>query len=81
MPMNTMDKTYEGLMQMIFTTQKLVLLIKLNIEFKQMVNMTQFGKGRKKRGGGDKVSGVQVNKSYVRVKYIDDKCFFGNFSM
>ncbi len=69
-------------MQMIFATQKLVLLIKLNVEFKKMVNMIQFEKGGKKGGGGrNKVSGVQVNKSYVRVKYIDDKCFLKKNSM
>jgi hypothetical protein len=48
--MNTMDMTYEKLMQMIFSTLKLVFLIKLNIEFKQMVNTIQFGRGG--RGGG-----------------------------
>ncbi len=53
MPMNTMDKTYGGLMQMIFDTQKLILFIKLNIEFKQMVNTTQFGRGGKKGGQGE----------------------------
>jgi len=51
--MNTMDKTYGGLMQMIFDTQKLILFIKLNIEFKQMVNTTQFGRGGKKGGQGE----------------------------
>jgi hypothetical protein len=74
-----MDKTYEGLVQMIFDTKKLVLLIKLNIEFKQMVNTIQFG--RRGGGGGDKVGGVQVHKSYVRVNSIDDKCFFKIFLM
>jgi hypothetical protein len=80
--MNTTDKTYEGLIQMIFVTQKLIFLLKLNIEFKQMVNTTQFGRRGKKGGrGGNKISGVQVNKCYVKIKYIDDKCFFRNFSM
>jgi hypothetical protein len=45
MIMNTMDNTYEGLMQMIFATKKHVLIIKLNIEFNQMVNTIQFGRG------------------------------------
>jgi len=49
--MNTMDKTYEGLMQMIFATKKHVLIIKLNIEFKQMVNTIQFGRGGGAGGG------------------------------
>jgi hypothetical protein len=51
MIMNTMDKTYEGLMQMIFATKKHVLIIKLNIEFKQMVNTIQFGRGGGAGGG------------------------------
>jgi hypothetical protein len=81
-----MDKTYEGLMQMIFATKKHVLIIKLNIEFKQMVNTIQFGRGGGVRVGGvkageNKVSGVQVNKRYVRVKNIDDRCYFRKFSM
>jgi len=45
MTMNTMDKTHEGLMQMIFATKKRILIIKLNMEFKQRVNTIQFGRG------------------------------------
>jgi len=42
-----------------------------------MVNTIQCGRGE----GGDKVSGVQVHKSYVKVKSNDDKCFFRTFLM
>jgi hypothetical protein len=43
-----------------------------------MVNIIQFGRGGR---GGNKASGVQVHKSYVKVKSIDDKCFYRNFLM
>jgi hypothetical protein len=46
--MNTIDKTYERFMQMIFVTYKLIFIIKSNIEFKQMVNTIQFGRGGRK---------------------------------
>jgi len=50
-----------------------------------MVNTIQFGKGGWGVGGvkagENKVSGVQVDKRYVRVKNIDDRCYFRKFSM
>ncbi len=40
-----------------------------------MVSIIQFWRG----GWGNKVSGVQVNKRYAKVKYIDDRFFFRIF--
>jgi len=52
-----------------------------------MVNTIQFGRGERGEGGGEgggggnKVSRVQVHKSYVKVKSNDDKCYFIIFLM
>jgi hypothetical protein len=37
--------------------------------------------GEGEEGWGNKANGVQINESYVKVKYIDDKCFFRIFLM
>jgi hypothetical protein len=82
MTMNTMDKTYEGLMQMISLQKKcshhkIKHWIQANGEY---YSIWEGGVGGVK-AGENKVSGVQVRKRYVRVKNIDDRCYFRKFSM